>query len=67
MKPIDIYVDSEINQLEKVIIHKPDSGISRISPKKSDELLFDDIVHLPLMRKEHHIFQQVLERIDYRI
>lgn len=61
MKPIDIYVDSEINHLEKVIIHKPDSGISRISPKKSDELLFDDIVHLPLMRKEHYIFQQVLE------
>jgi len=61
MNPIDIYVDSEINHLEKVIIHKPDSGISRISPKKSDDLLFDDIVHLPLMRKEHYIFQQVLE------
>lgn len=61
MNPIDIYVDSEINDLKKVIIHRPDSGISRISPKKSDELLFDDIVHLPLMRKEHHIFKQVLE------
>lgn len=61
MKQIEVYADSEINTLETVIIHKPDSGISRISPSKSDELLFDDIVHLPLMRKEHHTFAKVME------
>ncbi len=61
MSAIDVFVGSEINKLESVIIHKPDSGISRISPQKSDDLLFDDIVHLPLMRKEHHIFTKVLE------
>lgn len=61
MKKIEVYADSEINQLETVIVHKPDAGISRISPNKSDELLFDDIVHLPLMRKEHHTFSKVME------
>lgn len=61
MKKIEVFADSEINTLETVIIHKPDAGISRISPSKSDELLFDDIVHLPLMRKEHHTFSKVLE------
>lgn len=61
MSEIDVFVSSEINKLESVIIHKPDSGISRISPQKSDDLLFDDIVHLPLMRKEHHVFTKVLE------
>ncbi len=61
MSTIDVFVNSEIQKLETVIVHTPDSGISRISPRKSDELLFDDIVHLPLMRKEHHIFSKVLD------
>lgn len=54
-------VSSEIGRLRQVIVHKPDAGISRISPRRSEELLFDDIVHLPLMQKEHGVFRQVLE------
>ena len=55
-----IFVDSEIGQLKKVIIHRPDEGIARITPKKVGELLFDDIVHLPNMQDEHDVFVQVL-------
>ncbi|MBP7184380.1 MAG: arginine deiminase [Saprospiraceae bacterium] len=55
-----IYVSNEIGKLKKVIIHRPDEGISRISPKKSSELLFDDIVHLPHMQDEHDVFTKVL-------
>ena len=55
-----VQVSNEIGELKKVIIHRPDEGISRISPKRSAELLFDDIVHLPLMQKEHDIFKKVL-------
>jgi len=43
------------------MVHRPDAGISRISPKDAEELLFDDIVHLPSMQKEHEIFTSVLE------
>ncbi|HHH53515.1 MAG TPA: arginine deiminase [Bacteroidetes bacterium] len=53
-------VYSEIGKLNKVIVHRPDSGLSRISPQKAEELLFDDIIHLPLMQKEHDIFTSVL-------
>lgn len=56
-----INVNSEIGALQKVIIHRPDEGISRISPKKAEELLFDDIVHLPQMKIEHDIFRKVLQ------
>ena len=56
-------VNSEIGALQKVIIHRPDDGIARISPKKAEELLFDDIVHLPQMREEHDIFRRVLQHI----
>lgn len=55
-----IRVNSEIAPLRSVIVHSPDDGISRISPKRAEELLFDDIVHLPLMQREHAIFTKVL-------
>jgi arginine deiminase len=55
-----IYVDSEIGRLKRVIVHRPDEGIARITPKRAGELLFDDIVHLPNMQEEHDIFTDVL-------
>jgi len=42
------------------MVHRPDLGLSRISPKKAEELLFEDIVFLPLMQKEHDIFTNVI-------
>jgi arginine deiminase len=56
-----IYVDSEIGKLKKVIVHRPDEGIARITPKRAGELLFDDIVHLPNMQEEHDTFVRVLK------
>lgn len=56
-----IQVSSEIGPLRRVIVHRPDEGIARISPKRANELLFDDIVHLPQMQEEHDIFTGVLK------
>ena len=56
-----INVSSEIGQLKRVIVHRPDEGIERISPKRSDELLFDDIVYLPQMQGEHDVFTDILK------
>ena len=56
-----IKVSSEIGQLKRVIVHRPDDGIERISPKRAEELLFDDIVYLPQMQEEHDIFTSVLK------
>jgi arginine deiminase len=58
----DIFVNSEIGALRKVIVHRPEEGISRVSPKRSDELLFDDIVFLPQIQLEHDIFTSVLKK-----
>ncbi|MGB3081064.1 MAG: arginine deiminase family protein [Saprospiraceae bacterium] len=55
-----VHVPSEIGALQKVIVHRPDFGIARISPRQAGELLFDDIVHLPKMQEEHDIFTNVL-------
>lgn len=55
-----VFVDSEISTLKRVIVHRPDEGIARISPRRAEELLFDDIVHLPNMQEEHDVFTAVL-------
>ena len=55
-----VSVSSEIAPLRRVIVHRPDIGVSRVTPKRSDELLFDDIVYLPAMQREHDVFTKVL-------
>ncbi len=55
-----VYVPSEIGALKRVIVHRPDVGIARISPRHAGELLFDDIVHLPKMQEEHDIFTSIV-------
>lgn len=54
-------VNSEISTLKKVIIHRPDEGVGLITPENSDRLLYDDIVYLPDMLKEHAVFSEVFE------
>lgn len=56
-----IKVSSEIAPLKRVIVHRPDDGIARVSPKRAEELLFDDIVYLPQMQEEHDVFTGLLE------
>lgn len=56
-----INVSSEIAPLKRVLVHRPDAGIARVSPRRAEELLFDDIVFLPNMQKEHDIFRTLLE------
>lgn len=55
-----VHVPSEIGALQRVLVHRPDAGIARISPRHAGELLFDDIVHLPKMQEEHDIFTSIL-------
>ena len=56
-----ISVNSEIGRLRKVIVHRPDEGISRIPPKHAEYLLFDDIVYYPNIVAEHNEFVNVLK------
>ena len=56
-----VFSSSEIAPLKRVLVHRPDAGIARVSPRHAEELLFDDIVYLPRMQEEHDIFVQVLE------
>ncbi|MBX7225902.1 MAG: hypothetical protein K1X55_07715 [Chitinophagales bacterium] len=51
-----VQVYSETDTLRQVVIHQPDYGIEQVTPDIAEELLYDDIVYLPKMVKEHKVF-----------
>ncbi len=56
-------INSEIQTLDKVIVHEPNVGIEHISPEIAEQLLYDDIVFLPRMIEEHYQFTQTLKQL----
>ncbi len=46
-----IFVSSEIGKLKRLMIHSPDSGLGKVVPSKAQDWLFEDIIHLEMMRK----------------
>lgn len=55
-----IGVRSETGILKKVLMHRPDYGIERVTPGNAIELLYEDIVFLPKMMEEHDQFTEAL-------
>lgn len=53
-------VSSETGALKKILIHRPDEGIERVTPSRALDLLYEDIVYLPRMKEEHDIFTNAL-------
>ena len=53
-------VESEIGLLRKVLLHKPDLELQRLTPSNVDELLFDEIMWVDRAQAEHEAFAGVL-------
>ncbi|MFL5729299.1 MAG: arginine deiminase family protein [Cytophagaceae bacterium] len=53
-------VSSEAGILQKVLIHRPDIGIEKVTPARATYLLYEDIVFLPKMQEEHDVFTRCL-------
>ena len=53
-------VHSEVGKLRKVIVHKPDLSLKRLTPSNHDELLFDDVLWVERAEWEHDQFTQVM-------
>ncbi len=49
-----IYVSSEIGTLRRLLIHSPDRGLGKVVPSKAQDWLFEDIVHLDMMRRDEY-------------
>ncbi|URN13462.1 arginine deiminase [Streptomyces radiopugnans] len=54
------HVDSEAGRLRRVILHRPDLELKRLTPTNRDDLLFDDVLWVRRARQEHDGFADVL-------
>src|ERR687896_1015841 len=49
-------VHSEVGRLRKVMVHRPDLSLQRLTPTSHDELLFDDVLWVERAQYEHDQF-----------
>ncbi len=49
-------VHSEVGRLRKVMVHRPDLSLKRLTPSNRDELLFDDVLWVEQAQREHDQF-----------
>ena len=55
-------VDSEVGKLRKVLVHRPDLSLRRLTPTNREELLFDDVLWVRKARAEHDRFVSHMEK-----
>src|SRR3954454_19999650 len=53
-------VHSEVGKLRRVIIHRPDLELKRLTPNNHDDLLFDDVLWVRRARQQHDAFGDLL-------
>lgn len=54
------HVDSEVGVLRRVMLHRPDLELRRLTPSNVDDLLFDEILWVKRARQEHDAFADTL-------
>jgi arginine deiminase len=60
---IQISLDSEIGTLSTVVVHTPGQEMENMTPATASEVLYDDILNLPLALDEHRQLKGVLEQV----
>ncbi len=63
MPSIQLSVFSETARLKQVVVHNPGPEVDLMVPGMMEKLLFDDILHGDLARREHAQFRQVLAKV----
>jgi arginine deiminase len=61
------HVDSEAGRLRRVILHRPDLELKRLTPTNKDDLLFDDVLWVRRARQEHDAFADALRDRGIRV
>ena len=62
-----LHVGSEIGRLRRVILHRPDLELKRLTPRNKDDLLFDDVLWVKRARQEHDAFADALAERDVEV
>ena len=59
-------VHSEVGKLRKVMVHRPDLELKRLTPENHDDLLFDDVLWVRRARQQHDVFADLLRVARHR-
>ncbi len=60
---IKVCVESEVGELEGVILHRPGSEVEKMTPQTAQRALYSDILNLSVAVKEYDQFAGVLEKV----
>jgi arginine deiminase len=55
-----LYVGSEVGQLRRVLLNRPERALTHLTPSNCHELLFDDVLAVEAAGEEHDKFAQTL-------
>ncbi|NLS13584.1 arginine deiminase [Vibrio sp. SM6] len=55
-----LYVGSEVGQLRRVLLHRPERALTHLTPSNCHDLLFDDVLAVEAAGQEHDAFAQTL-------
>src|SRR4051812_39053758 len=61
------HVDSEVGQLRRAILHRPDLEMKRLTPTNNHDLLFDDILWVKRAKQEHDGFAETLRELGVQV
>ncbi|NND59683.1 MAG: arginine deiminase [Gammaproteobacteria bacterium] len=56
------HVGSEIKTLKKVLLHRPEMSLKRLTPRNFEDLLFDDVLRVERAAQEHDQFANTLRQ-----
>ncbi|WED26352.1 arginine deiminase [Vibrio sp. DW001] len=62
-----LYVGSEVGQLRRVLLNRPERALTHLTPSNCQELLFDDVLAVEAAGEEHDIFAQTLKNQDVEV
>ncbi|WP_375751461.1 arginine deiminase [Vibrio sp. HN007] len=62
-----LYVGSEVGQLRRVLLNRPERALTHLTPSNCQELLFDDVLAVEAAGEEHDIFAQTLREQDVEV
>lgn len=62
-----LYVGSEVGQLRRVLLNRPECALTHLTPSNCHELLFDDVLAVEAAGEEHDAFARTLRDQDVEV
>jgi len=62
-----LYVGSDVGQLRRVLLNRPERALTHLTPSNCHDLLFDDVLAVEAAGEEHDAFAETLRNQDVEV